>query len=298
LDRIKVTNDLVFKAIFGRQEHEKLLLALLNALFESTGDERIDSLQILNPISVNDLYNDKTIVLDIKATDRNDRIIHIEVQLGNLSWFIDRFVYYNAKTISEQLKDGEPYGSINRVISIAIIGEGKILPAETSVHNIYWYINNKTGNVLTRLTEIHFIELDKFNAEKNYIEMTRFEKWLHFLKLGDLIVNKELPEIREMETEEEIKMALKYYKEYTADDKLIDMIEARKKAQRDEHARMHFAIEQAKEQARAEGEANGEARGEAKSKVEIARNMLKLGVDKEIILKTTGLSSKDLDKIE
>jgi len=109
LDRIKVTNDLVFKAIFGRQEHEKLLLALLNALFESTGDERIDSLQILNPISVNDLYNDKTIVLDIKATDRNDRIIHIEVQLGNLSWFIVRFVYYNAKTISEQLNDGEPY---------------------------------------------------------------------------------------------------------------------------------------------------------------------------------------------
>ena len=47
-------------------------------------------------------------------------------------------------------------------------------------------------------------KLDKFNAEKKYIEMTRFEKWLHFLKLGDLIVNKELPEIREMETEEEI----------------------------------------------------------------------------------------------
>jgi len=145
-------------------------------------------------------------------------------------------------------------------------------------------------------------KLDKFNAEKNYIEMTRFEKWLHFLKLGDLIVNKELPEIREMESEKEIKMALKYYKEYTADDKLKDMIEARKKAQRDEHARMHFAIEQAKEQARAEGKANGEAKGiekgKAESKVEIAKNLRNAGVDKKIILKTTGLSSEEFDKME
>ena len=111
--------------------------------------------------------------------------------------------------------------------------------------------------------------------------MTSFEKWLHFLKLGDLLAKKEIPSPVGIEKEEEIKMAINYYREYTADDKLIDMIEARKKAIRDEHARTHFAIEKAR----------------AESKVEIARNMLKMGMDKDIILQATGISVEDLKKM-
>ena len=104
-----------------------------------------------------------------------------------------------------------------------------------------------------------------------------------------------------IEKEEEIKMALNYYREYTADDKLIDMIEARKKAIRDEHARTHFAIEQARaegeEKGLAKGKVEGKAEGKTESKVEIARNMLKMGMDKDIILQATGISVEDLKKM-
>jgi len=121
------------------------------------------------------------------------------------------------------------------------------------------------------------------------------------LKLGDLLAKKEIEEPEGIIKEEEIQMAINYYREYTADDKLIDMIEARKKAEHDRLARNHFEIQQAKAEAlaagKAEGLIKGKSEGKTESKLEIAKNMLKLGAEKDFILKVTGISVEDLNKI-
>lgn len=121
------------------------------------------------------------------------------------------------------------------------------------------------------------------------------------MKLGDLLAKKEIEEPEGIIKEEEIQMAINYYREYTADDKLIDMIEARKKAEHDRLARNHFEIQQAKAEAlaagKAEGLIKGKSEGKTESKLEIAKNMLKLGAEKDFILKVTGISVEDLNKI-
>jgi hypothetical protein len=44
--------------------------------------------------------------------------------------------------------------------------------------------------------ELHFVEMTKFKIEKPHSLRTRFEKWLHVLKFGDILysVDKELTE--------------------------------------------------------------------------------------------------------
>jgi len=48
-------------------------------------------------------------------------------------------------------------------------------------------LNSKSGKELTDLTEIHIVELQKFDESKEYKKLTRFEKWLNYLKKGDEI---------------------------------------------------------------------------------------------------------------
>jgi len=47
-----LTNDLLFKIIFGSKGNEKLLALLLNALLSLKGSQQIEELEILNPICV------------------------------------------------------------------------------------------------------------------------------------------------------------------------------------------------------------------------------------------------------
>jgi predicted transposase/invertase (TIGR01784 family) len=47
---------------------------------------------------------------------------------------------------------------------------------------------------------------------------------------------------------------------------------------------------------RAEGEARGRAEGKAEGRAEVARNLLKAGVSKEVIVQATGLTMADIER--
>ena len=79
-------------------------------------------------------------------------------------------------------------------------------PGYESLHNSYRFRNDKNFDALENLIELHFIELPKFKEDKPRALSSKFEKWLHTFRFGDLYrEDTMIPE--ELQNEEGIKDA-------------------------------------------------------------------------------------------
>jgi len=88
-----MTNDVIFKIVFGSQKNERVLRALLNALLDLSGPDRIDGVEILNPYIDKEHMADRGVILDIKARDQADRLYNIEVQVAADPDYVKRSLY-------------------------------------------------------------------------------------------------------------------------------------------------------------------------------------------------------------
>ena len=84
--RLKVSNDLIFKLLFGSEESKNMLSSLLSAIIDMPREEMSD-LVILNPISSIDKIGDKVVNLDILVKTKNNMKINVEIQVVvNSNW--------------------------------------------------------------------------------------------------------------------------------------------------------------------------------------------------------------------
>ena len=90
-----------------------------------------------------------------------------------------------------------------------------------------------------------------------------------------------------------VKKAKFTYEYLTGDEAQKRLQYLREKAERDEAAAKYYGIEIG----RKEGEAIGKAKGKRETLNETAKKMLKDNLNKNIIIKYTGLSEKEIDKI-
>ncbi|MEW6103843.1 MAG: Rpn family recombination-promoting nuclease/putative transposase, partial [bacterium] len=80
---INLRNDIIFKAVFGYEKNEKLLISLLNAILELKGDKKIVSLTFLNAFNIKEYLNDKLTIVDVKVVDGTGVRYHIEMQVAD-----------------------------------------------------------------------------------------------------------------------------------------------------------------------------------------------------------------------
>ena len=92
---IPLSNDYVFKRIFGKGGNEKILKSLLEAILKMN----IQKIEVKNPEIPKETIDEKLSILDIKAEINEDTIIDIEMQVGNTTAMDRRLVVYNAKLI-------------------------------------------------------------------------------------------------------------------------------------------------------------------------------------------------------
>ena len=90
MEKLKVTNDFVFKKLFGKQENEELLKDLLEAIIEVQKEASLEKTLELNKMGI----------LDIKATLNNNTIVNIEMQVQDQKDIIERSLFYWARIIS------------------------------------------------------------------------------------------------------------------------------------------------------------------------------------------------------
>lgn len=114
---LRLTNDLVFKALFSRQLH--LLSDLINAVLQLQSP--ITVVKVLNPEILPHHVSGKRVVMDILVRDAIDALFIIEMQVRREDPWPERNVYYLARGLSEQLQAGQDYESLKPVIGISLL---------------------------------------------------------------------------------------------------------------------------------------------------------------------------------
>ncbi len=292
--RFDLSNDLMFKIVFGVSHNTKLLICLINALLQYEGDEAIKEVELLNPFVVKDFATDKMPIIDILATDRANRKICIEIQRKRHENLIERIIYYAASNCAAQLGRGEPYTKLKKTICLWIFGD-TVVEEEPDVYNKWLITNPVSRRVLSDLLQFHFVELSKYK-EKPKKDMTRFEKWLDLLKFSDRYKSVEdLPE--EMAKEEGIAEALETMLYSNDNQEYREAMTSYEMAERDRVSDLEANLEKGRAEGREEGIEIGIEKGEDKKARAIAKNLLSINLAIEEIMTVTGLTKAQIQNL-
>ena len=274
--------DFVFKNIFGSEKHPNILISFLNATLKPK--DLITEVEIKNTDLNKGYIEDKFSRLDVKATTSNNEIINIEIQLKNEYNMIKRSLYYWSKLYSEQLNEGEDYSLLKRTICINILNF-KYLKTRM-FHSVYRMKEIHTNEELSDIEEIHFIEIPKL--EDGSDEKDMLVAWIEFLK------NPESEKVRSLEMSvDEIREAKDELIKMSNDDTQRELYEMRAKTLRDKIS----ALNEAERKGIKKGREEGRKEGEKNKAIEIAKSLIKLGLDKESIAKSTGLDLCEVEKL-
>ena len=273
--------DVVFQALFGEVGNESITKGFLETILE----RKIDSIDLSkNPILRREFKDEKLGVLDIIAKLDKNEICNIELQIVDKKNIIERILYYWSRLYSRQIKSGEDYKILQKAIVI-LITDFKIENLEELDYHSRWKImEDKQGKkiILTQKLEIDIIELPKIIGKEK--EQDNLLDWLYFLE------NPKSERVTEkMKENENLKEAVKKLDNLSEDEKMQRIADLRQKAIMDEKAIYEKGLEV--------GIEKGIMEGSQKEKIEIAKKMLDLKIDKETIAEATGLTEQEIEKI-
>ena len=282
-------SDIIFKNLFSAKRNEDLLIDFLESILQIK-IEKIETQKEVEP----EIHNieEKQGRLDIKATVNDELIVDVEMQNTNYKDTEKRAVFYAGCLIRDCIKPKEDYQNIK---DIAVIW---ILDYELENENKEYFTRTKTVEdkyckyEIIRGVKYYFIELPKFRRMVTNKLETNLENWLVFIDYK----RKDLMEMA-MNQNEKIRRANEEYEYLTGDEAVKRREELRNKALRDEAAARRCGREEGEEAGIVIGRALGKKDGEIKAKMETAKNMLKDKIDKKSVIKYTGLSLKEVEKL-
>jgi len=264
---LPVKSDFVFKLIFGDQRNVDILGEFLKCVLDIP-EEEYEHIIVVDPHVKKESENDKYGILDVKVQTKNGRIIHVEIQVEPIPDMKERIIYGQSKLITEQISSGQDWAVIRKVITI-VITDYIFVPENKKYHNKFRY-RTEDGVEFTRLTEINSLELSKLPSDADNSELWY---WVKFIKSDDEEVLNMLAE-----RNPQMRKAVGVLKELSADERTRMLYEDREKARRDIASMM------------------GGARKEGH--IDVARNLLGLAVPIETIIKATGLSREEIERLQ
>lgn len=272
--KVKPLNDFIFKKVFGEKGNEDILISFINAVLKRTKKEPIVEVEIIeNKQLTKELILDKTGIIDVRAKTSKGENIDIEVQLTDQGNMDKRTLFYWGKMYLENIKQGQDYTSLEKVITINIL-DFEFLGTESYQSSFHLWEDIEKDYMLTDVVEIHFLELPKFRNKKNkdYRE-NDIERWLMFLEKD--ISETTLKELMSLDTAIE-KAEQKI--EYLSSD--------------EEAMRIYYERERSLHE-----RANMISSAEERKAVEIAKNLLNMNIPLEQIVLATGLTEEEINKI-
>ncbi len=273
---LKPKIDVVFHSLF-RVGNENITKAIISAVTK----EKINKIDLNNDRHILGKYPEEKLgILDLRAILDNGTICNIEVQLADNKDTAERFLYYWSRIYSSQLIKGDDYAKINKVIGIIIIDYEFEKTKEIENLSTKWKIKEvSTGKEieLTDVFELYIIEIPKAKRILEKDASNKLAQWMLFLNNPN---EKEVSKI--MNENKEIKEAMNELEEMSKDEELRRVAELREKAIRDEKNGLRHA--------RAEGIKEG--------KIATAKELLKMNMKLEDIIKVTKLTKEEVEKIK
>jgi predicted transposase/invertase (TIGR01784 family) len=259
--------DFGFKRIFANEEHKEITIDFLNSILKLKSPIVSIEFQNLEKGGLN--KSEKKSIFDIFCIDKNNREFIVELQRAEQKYFVDRSLFYTSKQIVNMGIKGDWDYEIKPVYFIGIM-EFSLFKDDKYIR--YVSLKDEENSELTDKLKFAYIELKKF--QKSLDSLESWEKWLYFLK--------HLPEFEErVFSEEPFKNAFEiaYYSNLKGED-LINY-ELDLKERRDRFAEEETAF----------------LKGRKEREFEIARNLLKNGVDLSVIEISTGLSIEEIESL-
>ena len=285
---LKPKIDVVFHSLF-REGNEGITKALISSVIK----EKINDIKLDNDRYVFGKYPEEKLgILDLKATLGDGKICDVEIQLVDNKDTEARFLYYWSRIYSGQLKKGNIYNDLNKVIGIIILD----FPLEKTkaLENICteWKITEVTTGlnlVLTEMLQIYIIEISKAKRTLEKEPNNELAQWVLFLD------NPNQEEVfKAMETNKELKEAMKNLDEISQQEELRRVAELREKAIMDEKNALTHALEDGKK----EGLKEGQILGKKETQKEIARKMLERNFSIEEIQSLIPLSQAEIEELK
>jgi len=200
--------DYAFKLLFSRGE-QRLLISLLNAVFESAGILRvIMELELIDPHLEKRSEDDKGSIIDMFARLDDGSLVLIEMHLYGIYNFKYKAVRSWARAYGTALTKGSKYSDQMPVICVSFVNGS--VDGSDKIHKCCKILDIEDYTVFSDALELHFVNMKAFikavNAADGGQLETLLEKWLALITEKD-IFDKDVVQ-RAIEEVEEISMAL------------------------------------------------------------------------------------------
>ena len=269
--------DFGFKFLFGREVEKELLIDFLNDLL--VGEHVITDIRFLNNEQPPEVKTERGLIYDIYCvTDTGERII-VEMQNREQPYFKDRALFYLSRAITQQARKGIWNFQLDAVYGVFFMNfvMDKDIPSKIRTDVIL--SDRDTGKLFNSKFRQIFIELPNFNKEEDECE-NDFERWIYILKHMDTLDRMPF-KARKAVFERLEKLASKA--NMTQEERM--QYEEEWKVYNDYFNTLDFA------------EQKGMQKGIQKGIRETARKLKELGVDNDIIIKSTGISKEEIEKL-
>ncbi len=273
---ISLLTDFGFKRIFGTKPNKDLLIDFLNSLFN--GEQVVKDVTFLNSEHVGDVHTDRKAIFDVYCENEHGEKFIVEMQNAYQTYFKDRSLFYATFPIREQAQKGEGWNyKLKHVYVVALLNYDMSDPAfsDDTINHDIGLLDKQTHRVFNDKLTFKYVEISKFNKRIEELK-TNYDKWLFVLQnLSRLDRQPEYLQtavFNRLFAEAEIaKFTRAELREY--EDSL--------KAYRD----IKNSLDSAKQE------------GKKDKAIEIAKNLLEMGMSIDNIMKATGLSQEEIAKL-
>ena len=278
MELLKPTNDYIFKRIFGQKKNSDILKDLLQAILPNWNIKNVEPRQEVQLET--DFITDKVCRLDILATLDDGTKVDIEMQMRNYNDIEARSLFYTTREYHQSLENGQDYIEIPKSIGIWI-SNFNVFNDEGPFHEIVRLRRDYENQIFTDKIEMHYLQLPKFKQKCKRIS-NKLEEWLTFISFENMEELKMIENEKVKKAEEEL--------EYLSGDEAERRIAyLRETAEIDRK----FARTAARDQGRVEGRSEGKI----EEKIETAKKMLAEEMDINLIIKITGLTKDEIEKL-
>jgi predicted transposase/invertase (TIGR01784 family) len=266
---VDVKNDIAFRKIFGNENKKIILLSFLNAVMRLKGEDAMEDVEIINPYQLPIIKNLKASIIDVKARDKRGNTYIVEMQVAEPDGMDKRLLYYASKEYSQQIESGELYSKLNPVIFIGIFDFRFMEGDKYLSHHAVCDVEN--GERTIKYMDFYFIELPKFKKDLTDLQEVT-DKWIYFIKEAE-----NLEVVPANVDDEGLKAAYQDANKYAWTKEELIAYDYAAMREQDERGKLVHA--------------------EKRGKLEVAKNLKKMGFSSLDIKIATGLSDEDVDKL-
>ncbi|RIZ70987.1 MAG: Rpn family recombination-promoting nuclease/putative transposase [Methylococcales bacterium] len=273
--------DFGFKKLFGEEGSKDLLMDFLNQLLPDY--HQIAELSFKNPEKIASTPKERKAIFDIYCQTKEGTRFIVEMQKAKVNFFKDRALFYSTFPIKEQAKKGEWNFELMPVYFIAILNFHYDEEEEKRKFRRDVCLKDQDGDIFYDKFHFKFLQMPLFKKLEDELE-THFDKWVYFLKnlenfdhipsiLNEPIFQKgfEIAEISHL-TPRQFDAYQKSLLEYSE-------------------------VKNVSDTAFGDGEKIGIEKGKAEEKHAIAQGMLAEKLPLELIVKLTGLTFAEIERL-